>query len=273
MSKDPFSLRGRVAVVTGALGLLGREHAEALAAAGASLALADLDAERLEEMANEVAVRHGVVAIGAALDVTSPPGLAAFGEQIDLVFGRLDVLVNNAAVNDRFEQPKLEPELSRFENYPLNEWRRMLEVNVTGVFLASQILGALMLRKHSGSIINVASTYGVVAPDQSLYRSADGAQRFCKSPAYPTTKGAVLAFTRFLAAYWGEAGVRVNALSPGGVENAQDGFFIESYSRRTPLGRMAAPSDYRGAIVFLASDASSYMTGANLIVDGGFTVW
>lgn len=264
-----FDLAGKTAIVTGAGGLLGQQHCRALAAAGAKVIAADRDTELCAGLVAEL----GSVVEALPLDVTRPESLRDLRDRVLDLTGRIDVLVNNAAINDSVENPATALEQSRFENYPLDLWKRSLDVNVTGIFLCSQIIGAAMVEAGAGSIINVASTYGVVAPDQSLYRAPDGRQRFFKSAVYPTTKGAVLAFTRFLAAYWGTAGVRVNALSPGGVENGQDDFFIAEYARRTPLGRMAAPTDFMGALVFLASDASAYVTGANLLVDGGFTIW
>lgn len=269
---DPFSLADRVVVVTGAAGLLGRRHCAALAAAGAAVVATDLEAEPCREVAAEIEREHGRAALGYAADVTRPETLHALKEAVLGHFGRLDVLVNNAAVNEKVEDGA-SGDLLRFENHPLPLWERSFAVNVTGTFLCCQILGSELARRGSGSIVNVASTYAVVAPDPALYRREDGTQTFWKSAAYPATKGAVLALTRHLAAYWGSSGVRVNALSPGGVENGQDPGFVARYAARTPLGRMASPDDYAGALVFLASDASAYMTGANLLVDGGWTAW
>jgi NAD(P)-dependent dehydrogenase (short-subunit alcohol dehydrogenase family) len=266
---DLFSLEGKVAVVTGALGLIGREHCRALASAGARVVAVDVDEQASEGFAREL----GRGAFGVGCDIASEVSVRRLRDVVLARAGTVDVLVNNAAINDKFESPQAAAERSKFENYPLDLWQKSLDVNVTGTFLCCQRLGTEMAKKGGGSIINIASTYGVVAPDQSIYRRPDGTQSFYKSAAYPTTKGAVLAFTRFLAAYWGEAGVRVNALSPGGVENGQDDDFVERYARRTPLGRMAKPTDYRGALLFLASEASGYMTGANLVVDGGWTAW
>lgn len=268
-----FSLTGKVAVVTGSLGLIGKNYCKALAEAGADIVVTDLDQSTCSTFADELMASYNVQAIGIACDITDPSSVEALKQTILAKFSRIDVLVNNAAINDSFENPAVAAKQSTFENYPLAMFQQALDVNVTGVFLCSQILGTVMVAQGEGNIINIASTYGLVAPDQSLYVRPDGSQSFYKSAAYPTTKGAVIAFTRFLAAYWGDKGIRVNMLSPGGVENHQDAFFVRNYATRTPLKRMAEPTDYQGAIVFLASEASAYMTGANLVVDGGWTAW
>ncbi|MFN8355208.1 MAG: SDR family oxidoreductase [Spirosomataceae bacterium] len=262
-----FDLSGKTAIVTGALGLIGKEHCYALAEAGANVVVADINEAASEAFAATLGTNH----VGVGINVTDEAALKIVRDKIVARYGRIDVLVNNAAINDMFENPAMAKDLSAFENYPVEAFRKSLEANVTGVFLCSQVFGTVMAKQGSGSIINIASTYGMVGPDQSIYRNQAGEQTFYKSAAYPATKGAVINFTRFLAAYWGKNGVRVNTLSPGGVENGQDAFFIQNYSAKTVLGRMAKPNDYRGAIVFLASEASAYMSGANLVVDGGWT--
>ncbi len=271
-----FSLENKVAVVTGALGLLGKNHCRALSEAGAKIVVTDLDDEKCREFSKTLS--PGSLGIGA--DITNNDSVKNLCNIVLQNFNQIDILVNNAAINDMFvqkdsfgENPAAAEELSMFENYPLSLWQKSLDVNLTGTFLCSQIIGTEMAKNRKGSIINIASTYGITAPDQSIYKKEDGTQTFFKSAAYPVTKGAIISFTKFLAAYWGNKGVRVNSLSPGGVENNQEEFFIKNYSEKTPLGRMAQPNDYKGAIIFLACDASSYMTGANLVVDGGWTAW
>jgi NAD(P)-dependent dehydrogenase (short-subunit alcohol dehydrogenase family) len=273
-------LHGKVCVVTGALGLIGKELARALVEAGGRVVLTDLDhggcVDRAHGLASLGLLGRTSDVLGHGADITNPGSLVALLAAVLDRFGRIDVLINNAAIDDKFGGSA--PRESMFEHYDVERWRRVLDANVTGTFLCCQILGGAMVERRDqalagGSIINIASTYGIVAPDQSLYKKPDGSQPFFKAPAYPTSKAAVLGFTRYLAAYWGPAGIRVNALSPGGVENGQADHFVASYRARTPLGRMATPADYAGAAVFLASDESAYMTGANLVVDGGFTIW
>jgi len=245
-----FRLDGKVAVVTGANGLLGRHHVTALEAAGATVIAVDID-----------------------VDVTSESSLEELRSSILSTYGRLDIIVNNAAVNDMVENPVSILEASRFENSSVELFRRVLDVNVTGVYLCCRILGSILAEQGSGSIINIGSTYGTVAPNQSLYINEQGEQTFFKSAVYPVSKGAVRMLTRFLASYWGHRGVRVNTLSPGGVANNQPDWFYEQYAKSTPLRRMAEANDYEGALVFLASDASAYLTGHDLVVDGGYTIW
>ena len=262
-------LQGRIAVVTGAAGLIGKAHCEALADAGATVIACDLDQNAATAAVEQLGASHQ----GIALNITDAAAVHRVCDHVHERHGRIDILVNNAAINDMVEQPALDFDVSQFEHFPIAMWRRVLDVNVTGMFLCCQIIGATMAQRQSGSIINIASTYGIVAPDQSLYRGPDGTQRFFKSAAYPVSKAAVIMLTKYLATYWGHRNVRVNALSPGGVANGQDPFFMEQYERRTPLGRMAAVTDYQGALIYLAGDASAYMTGHNLVVDGGWTAW
>lgn len=268
-SLELFSLKNKVAIVTGALGLIGKNHCVALAEAGANIVVCDLDEIKCKDFASFLPTKS----IGIGVDITNKSSVENLRDKTLKEFGKIDVLVNNAAINDMFENPQAVTELSMFENYPLEMWKKSIDVNVTGTFLCSQVIGTEMSKAGKGSIINVASTYGMVGPDQSIYKNPDGKQSFYKSAAYPATKGAIINFTRFLATYWGSKGVRVNTLSPGGVENNQNEYFVNNYSAKTPLGRMAQPTDYKGAIIFLSSDASSYMTGANLVVDGGWTAW
>jgi len=268
-----FSLKNKVAIVTGALGLLGRQHCFALAEAGANVVVTDLNGKGCEDFARELGDATSTQPIGFGADITRRASVEVLKDRVWQRHRTIDILVNNAAVNDAFENSSTAADRSKFENYPADLWQKSLDVNITGTFLCSQVIGGMMASQGRGSIINIASTYGLVGPDQSIYSRPDGTQTFYKSPSYPTTKGAVIAFTRYLATYWAKKGVRVNALCPGGVENGQDVDFIRNYSERTPLGRMAQPTDYKGALVFLASDASGYMTGANLIVDGGWTAW
>jgi len=267
--KNIFSLENKTAIVTGATGLLGKQHCYALYEAGANVVITDLDSQ----YCNLLALELGNKAIGIPCDITSIEDLNNLLELSLSKFGRIDILVNNAAINDMVENPVTLLEDSKFENYPLEIFRKVIDVNITGIFLTCQVIGSNMYQNKYGSIINIASTYGIVAPNQSLYQDSEGNQLFYKSPAYPISKGAVISFTKYLAAYWGNIGIRVNCLSPGGVRNKQNEYFIQKYSEMTPLKRMANPDDYKGALVFLASDASSYMTGANLVVDGGWTIW
>jgi len=269
MMNNLFSLKGKTAVVTGALGLLGKMHCRALSEAGAGVVVVDLNETECKKFAGTLPEKS----LGAGCDITRSDSVKRLRDLILNEYGKIDILVNNAAINDMFENPVSAAEESKFENYPLELWQKSLDVNITGTFLCSQIMGAEMAKAGKGTIINIASTYGIVAPNQSIYKKENGTQSFYKSASYPVTKGAIISFTKFLAAYWGNKGVRVNALSPGGVENGQEKYFVDNYSRLTPLGRMAAPDDYKGALIFLASDSSSYMTGANLVIDGGWTIW
>ncbi len=271
----PFDLRGRVALVTGGSGLLGAQHARALAEIGASVVIADIDMERAEAEAAQVRAEFPQgEAMALKLDVTSQASVAAGLELVLGAFGGIHVLVNNAAVDPKVTKDGV-VETSRLEHFPLEQWQFQIGVGLTGAFLCSQVFGGWMAAHGGGAILNIASDLAVFAPDQRLYRKAGlpPERQPVKPVTYPVIKTALVGLTRYLATYWNEAGIRVNALSPGGVYNGQGDEFVARLSQLIPLGRMARADEYRAAIQFLCSDASSYMTGQNVVMDGGRSTW
>ena len=274
---DLFRLDGRVALVTGGAGLLGRGYCEALLQAGARVVIGDLDGARAQALAAELGCER---TLAQKLDVTSEDSVGQAVNAAVERFGTLDVLVNNAALTVRGGSERLAPAdyFAPFEDYKREVWDLAVSVNLTGMLLCAQAAGRQMLSQNppGGVMVNVASTYGVVAPDQRLYegvRSPYADSGFNTPVSYAVTKTAVLGLTRYLATYWGSKNIRVNALTPHGVFDNHDEAFVRNFVYRSPLGRMARNDEYRGALLFLVSDASSYMTGANLIVDGGWTAW
>ncbi len=258
----------KVIVVTGACGLIGRRLVPGLVALGARVVVADLSLAACEDVAAAV-----VGARPVAVDVTERTSVERLWDATVDEFGGVDGIVHAAAIDDKVATVGARLDAPGFAHFDVETFRRTLDVNVTGTFTTSQVFGALMAEQRSGSIVNVASTYAVVAPAPSLYVDPDGTRVHHKSPAYVASKGAVLAFTRYLAAELGAFGVRANTLTPGGVRANQPAWFVEAYARRTPLGRMASTDDLVGAVAFLLSDASAYVTGTNLVVDGGFSAW
>jgi NAD(P)-dependent dehydrogenase (short-subunit alcohol dehydrogenase family) len=271
---DRFSLAGRTIAVTGASGMLGGSFARALVDAGASVALLDLAAPaddrvaRLDERASE-----GAAVAFLACDVRDDSSVEQVLADVEAGLGPVSGLVNAAAI-DAVPGAAGAAANGPFETGSSRDFAAVLDVNLTGVVRCCRVFGTAMAARGTGSIVNVASTYGIVGPDQRLYESlrSDGVE-FFKPAVYTTSKAGIIGLTRYLATYWGERGVRVNTLSPGGVRVGQDDRFVAAYASRTPMGRMARPDEYDGAVVFLLSDASSYMTGANLVIDGGFTAW
>jgi NAD(P)-dependent dehydrogenase (short-subunit alcohol dehydrogenase family) len=268
-----FDLSGRVVLITGGAGLLGAEHAAAIAEAGGVPVLADVRGADAERAAQSVQERYGGLASGLELDVTSRASCEAGLAQVLSRHGRVDGLVNNAALNPKVEGAGLAA--TRFENYSLELWNRELSVGLGGAFLCAQVFGAYMAAHGGGVIVNIASDLGLIAPDQRIYRRPGLAphEQPVKPVTYSVVKGGLVMLTKYLATYWADAGVRVNALVPGGVYAGQPEDFVERLTQLIPMGRMARKDEYRAALVFLCSDASSYMTGSNLVIDGGRTCW
>lgn len=272
-----YDLTGRTALVTGAGGLLGRQHVAALSEAGARVVVTDVglaQAEAAVAALGQNAPSADLVAI--AIDVTSQDSVHAANEQLAGRGITVDILVNNAAIDPKVTSSPGVMHSSRFEAFPVPQWQTEIAVGLTGAMLCAQEFGGQMAKRGRGVILNIASDLGVIAPDQRLYRQPQ-VTREEEQPVKPVTysviKHGLIGLTKYLATYWADHGVRVNAISPGGVFNNQDPAFVERLTRLIPMGRMADVDEYRAAVQFLCSDASSYMTGQNLVMDGGRSVW
>jgi NAD(P)-dependent dehydrogenase (short-subunit alcohol dehydrogenase family) len=275
ISLSRFELKDRVIVITGGAGLLGVMHAESIAGAGGTPVLADLNGNSAEKSAASIAEKFGAPTLGIKTDITDKASVEKLRDAILNRFGRIDGLINNAANNPKVEGDQQTTEWSRFENFSLEAWEQDMAVGLKGAFLCSQVLGSKMAECGKGVIINISSDLGLIAPDQRLYakEGVPADQQPVKPVTYPVVKSGLIGLTRYLATYWATKGVRVNALCPGGVETDQPEDFKERLHSKIPMSRMAQKDEYQGAILFLISDASSYMTGATLAVDGGRTCW
>lgn len=270
-AQQSFDLTGKVALVTGGTGLLGRRFCEGLAAAGASVAVVDLDTETVSTFAADLQSRHGRKCIGIACDVADPDNTERMIGEVVAALGRLDVVHSNAAT----KTDDLAAFFAPLENYSLETWREVMAVNLDGMFLVARAAGCAMERtRQPGSIVMTSSIYGIMAPDPRIYEGSHYLGREINTPAvYAASKAGVIGLARYLAAHWAPKGIRVNVLTPGGVDSGQNDTFRDRYAGRVPLGRMARAEEMVGALIFLASDASSYVTGQNIVVDGGLTAW
>lgn len=273
---ENFDLSGKVAVITGGAGLLGTEHTIALARAGANVVLTDVNGEAAQEVSRRLARDHDLdTCIGMCMDVTDVNSVRSVRDELLARYKAVNILVNNAAVDPKVRQESGVAESSRFENFPLDQWNYQIDVGLTGAFLCCQSFGGWMADHGGGVILNIASDLSVIAPDQRIYRK-DGLpedRQPVKPVTYSVIKTGLVGLTRYLATYWAGKKVRVNALSPGGVYVNQPQAFVQRLTNLIPLGRMARRDEYRAAVQFLCSDASSYMTGQNIVMDGGRSVW
>lgn len=277
MAFDKFKLTGRTALITGAAGLLGKEHAMALLESGASVVLTDIGQVQLDKVRSELEKQFDSAQIVTyKMDVSRPEAIQAVSETLWSADTRIDILVNNAAIDPKVTGNQGIAETSRLENFSLEQWNLQVAVGLTGAFLCSQVFGAAMAKDGEGGVIlNIASDLSVVSPDQRLYRKEGLPEDLqpVKPVTYSVIKAGLVGLTRYLSTYWADDGVRCNALSPGGVFNGQGDDFVCRLSSLIPLGRMAQCDEYRAAVQFLCSDASSYMNGQNIVMDGGRSTW
>lgn len=269
--KELFSLKGKTAIVTGGVGILGKRFCAGLAEWGANVVVLDLDEKVSADFARELSRQYGAKVAGVGCDISNPESVKSMVRKVLGLFGEIHILHNNA----QSKSANLDAFFAPFEDYALEEWRKVMSVNLDGMFLVAQAVGKQMIaQKKGGSIIQTASIYGLMAPDHRIYEGSFYMGRQINTPAvYSASKAAIVGLTKYLATYWADKGIRVNTLVPGGVESGQNDEFKRRYSSRIPLGRMAKADEMVSALVYLASDASSYVTGQEIIVDGGLNAW
>ena len=274
MKENYLDLKGKVVVITGAAGLLGRSYAEAVASYGGNPILLDLDQKKLDLICSNLSKKYKVKSMGFAVDITNENQVSKNSQTVKELYGKIDGLINNAANNPKVESGS--SEFSRLENFSLDSWNKDISVGLTGSFLCSKYFGKVIAdTSKSGSIINISSDLGLIAPDQRLYRKdgLDDDSQPVKPVTYSVVKTGIIGLTRYLSTYWTKENVRANALCPGGVENGQDQAFIDLVTKKIPLNRLAAKDEYNAVIVWMLSDSSSYLNGAIIPVDGGRTGW
>ncbi len=274
LAHNLFTLEGRVAVVTGGAGLLGLKHCEIIAAAGGIPIIIDIDAEKANARARELSSRFGVDAWGIKADITQPSEIQDVLDAILRRHGRLDILINNAAIDAKVGK-ETSTGFARVENFSLEKWDIELNVGLKGTFICSQVFGGEMAKRKGGVIVNIGSEYGVNGPDQRLYEQEGLAaeDQPVKPITYTVVKSGLIGMSRYFAIYWGPSGVRVNTISLAGVRAGQSNEFVQRYIQQVPLGRMAEPDEYQGTILYLCADASRFLTGVNLVIDGGKSCW
>ena len=271
---NEFSLKDKVVVVTGAYGLIGQEVCDALACFDASVVVVDIaDEEKLIDFSNMLNKKHQINSISFHLDIVSSEMVNKVINSIIKEYGKIDVLINLAAIDAKFDDNINAVPKTSFENFPLDKWEKSINTNITGTFIMTQAVILRMLKKKSGNIINVASTYSLVAPNQDLYNVNGEDQQIFKPVDYVVSKSVIPNFSRYLATFYGKKGIRANTIIPHGIFNDHPQGFINNFKKYTPLARMCDVREIRGSFIFLASNASSYMTGSTLVVDGGWTAW
>lgn len=266
-----FDLTEKTAIVTGGLGILGKHFCSGLAEFGANVVVVDLDEKACQIFADELTNRYKIKALGIGCNITETKEVEAMVQKVVDTFGKINILHNNAAT----KSDNLGEYFAKIEDYSIDEWRKIMSGNLDSMFIVAQAVGKQMIIQNTGgSIIQTSSIYGIIGPDQRIYDGAVYMNNQINTPAvYSTSKAGVIGLTKYLATYWADYGIRVNTLTPGGIKSGQNEQFINNYSSRVPLKRMGEPEEMVGALIFLASDASRYITGQNIIVDGGLSVW